>query len=144
MEAANVLEDLRGVKSLLKTPKAVATEEDAVVDFTGVADLVATPAVLEPSTSKRKVDSSLERSSSKKARVAEESEATTSRVARSPAKSPTKTVRGTGSPGVTIPKFDLGGAENQENIPPADLKQAAVVKRGGGRKVEEPVVESVE
>ena len=150
-EAANVLEDLRGVKSLLKTPKAVSTVEEAVVDFTGVADLVATPAAaVEPSTSKRKVDSSLERSSSKKARVAEESEATTSRVARSPAKSPTKssaksptkTARGAGSPGITIPKFDLSGAENQENIPPAE--KAAVIKRGRGRKVEEPVEESRE
>ena len=141
-EAANVLEDLRGVKNLLKTPKTAAAVEDAVVDFTGVADLVATPA-MEPSTSKRKVESSMERSSSKKARVAEESEATTSRIARiSPAKSPTKTARGAGSPGITIPKFDLRGAENQENIPPAEFNKVVAVKKSRGRKVEEPVLET--
>merc|ERR1719209_1907074 len=162
-EGANVLEDLRGVKSLLKTPKPAAGDEDAVVDFSGVADLVATPVSGEPSTSttsssKRKTDSSLERSSSKKARAAEDSEASTSRVVRSPTKSPTKTARGTSSPGVTIPKFDLGGLENQENIAPeeANVKvsseqnvsssnattESAPTKRGRGKKVVEPVAET--
>merc|ERR1712013_873459 len=68
--------------------------------------------------------------------------------------------RGTSSPGVTIPKFDLGGLENQENIAPepeeANVKvsteqnvsssnattESAPTKRGRGKKVVEPVAEA--
>ena len=131
----------------MATPRVTKTAANNLSDLAGVAELVATPDVSQPSTSKRKATDELVKGTGKRLRVVEmENVASTSSANRnvgrsqsSPRKmnggstsSPSKVSRGRGdSPRTVIPRFnieDVEQNENQENEPPKAKKNVSAKK----------------